>query len=129
MLIRFLNLNTIAKDIEDDFKDRSNEAFDIFKFYAAEVVKYFLLVQASLPAEVKGEFWTNHTFKAARAFFAHSYKEKDIIGLIMDYETNLAPYIKYLEFYYGKRFAALPPLLERFYPMILHDIQVLYGDV
>lgn len=128
MRIKFLNLNSIGKYVEDEFKERNNEAFDIFKFYAAEVVKYFLLVQANLPAEVKGEFWTNHTFAAAKAFFAHAYKETDTIGLIMDYKLSLAPYIKYLEFYYGEKFAALPKLLRRFYPMILDDLKTLYGD-
>lgn len=130
-MLRFkiIGIDRIGKNIKDTYDEYNHEAFDIFKYYAAEIIKYFLRVQANLPAEVKGEFWTNHTFKAAKSFLAHSYEEKDKIGLIMDYDINLAPYVEYLEFYYGERFAALPHLINQFYPMIEHDLQVLYGEI
>jgi hypothetical protein len=128
-MLKISGIDGVGKDISDTFDDYYDYTYDIFNHYAAEIVKYFIRVQTEVPAEVKGQFWTNHTFKAAKSFFAHAYRENDIIGLIMDYETSLAPYVKYLEFYYGERFAALPSLIEQFYPMIEHDLRVLYGEI
>lgn len=128
--LRFSGFSQLASAIENEITLRNREAFNIFKYYSAEVVKYFFRVQGNLPAEVKGQFWTNHTFKAAKSFFAQAYElENNRTGLIMDYDTSLAPYVKYLEFYYGERFAALPALIDKFYPMIMHDLKVLYGEI
>lgn len=128
--LRFTNIDGVGNRIKDTFEEYNREAFNIFKHYAAEIVKYFIRVQTSLPAEMKGEFWTNHTFKAAKSFFAHAYQSRgETIGLIMDYDTSLAPYVEYLEFYYGERFAALPHLLDMFFSMIEHDLKVLYGEI
>lgn len=128
--LRFMNIEIVGNNIKNAFDEYEREAFNIFKYYAAESVKYFTTVQTSGAAEVKAEFWTNHTFKAAKSFLAKSYQTKgERISLIMDYDTSLAPYVKYLELYYSERFAALPVLLNKFYPMIEHDLKVLYGEL
>lgn len=129
-MLKIIGIETVNKHIKDTFDEYERYAFDIFKHYAAEIIKYFLNVQTIIPAETKGEFWTNHTFKAAKSFLAHIYQsDEKTIGLIMDYDTNLAPYVKDLEFYHDQRFAALPSLLNKFYPMIEHDLKMLYGEI
>ena len=128
--LKLTNIDNVSNRIKNAFDEYEREAFNIFKFYAAEIVKYFILVQTSLPAETRAEFWTNHTYKAAKSFFATAYQSRGkTIGLRMDYDTSLAPYVQYLEFYFGERFAALPSLIDKFYPMIEHDLKVLYGEI
>lgn len=130
-MLKITGIINVNNYIEDTFDEYAKYALDIFKHYAAEVVKYFLTVQLEVPAETKGEFWTNHTFKAAKAFFAHSWVNTDerAIVLTMDYDENLAPYVASLELEHNKRFAALPHLLIMFYPAIEHDLKVLYGEI
>lgn len=128
--LKITNIDNVGNRIRNTFDEYSHEAFLIYKYYAAEIVKYFITVQTSQSAEVKAEFWTNHTFKAAKSFFARAYQSQGkIIGITLNYNTSLAPYVTYLENYYGGRFAALPSLIDKFYPMIEHDLKVLYGEI
>lgn len=105
---------------------KEQEAHKIFKFYAAQAMTYFMQVQGSAGAEEKGMFWTNHTFGAVQNFYAKAWRvPKNIIGLTFG---NNIYYAKYLEYGHEGRFASFPTLVDRFYPMILNDLKVLYGD-
>ena len=121
-------MTKVINYIEESSEEQINYAFDIFNHYAAEVVKYFIQVQTEIPAETRGDFWTNHTFKAAKAFFTSTRRDKDSMVLTMTYNLSKAPYIEDLELHYQQRFAALPSLLNKFYPMIVKDLKMLYGD-
>ena len=68
--LRITNIDNVGNRIKNTFEEYEREAFLIYKYYAAEIVKYFIAVQTSQPAEMKAEFWTNHTFKAAKSFFS-----------------------------------------------------------
>jgi len=127
-MIRFLNLNEALDGIKAEVKDYEKEIEQIFQWYANQAVLYFIAVQTSAPAETKGAFWTNHTFKAARAFYTKViYITGDSVRLIFTYEKDPS-YTRALEYDFDERFAALPTMLARFAPMVIKDLKTLFGD-
>ena len=127
-MVRFINLNDFLGDIDKDFRAYEKEIDKIFQWYANEAVLYFIAVQTSAPAESKGAFWTNHTFRAAKAFYTNVFKvDKEFIALEFTYKKDV-DYVKYLEHDHDERFAALPAMLAKFAPMIMKDIRSLFGD-
>lgn len=124
-MLRFVNTAAIADRIVLEFARYEREAYDIIKFYAAEAMAYFMQVQGSIPAESRGEFWTNHTFEAVQGFFAKPFQVPGKMGLTF---ANSTSYAKYLEENYNGEFAAFPKLLARYYPLIERDLKILYGD-
>ena len=115
--------------IKHTYDRYEREAYLIFRFYAVEIVKYMMMVQGSAPAETKGAFWTNHTFKAVKAFIANAWQvPSKTMGLTMEYRRTPF-YTENLERDFGGRFAALPRLLATFEPLIIADLQKLYGEV
>lgn len=126
--IRFRDITGDVGKIEKETHTFEQEIQQIFKWYSVQAVLYFNAVQTSAPAEAKGAFWTNHTFKAARAFFTDViYIKNDSITLKFAYDQE-PEYVKYLEYYNDERFAALPTMLERFAPMMIRDLKSLFGD-
>ena len=130
--VRFVGEANIKRRIKQTFAEYERQAYDIFAFYAAEIMRYFAQVQLSVAAETKGEFWTNHTFKAAQAFFAKAFQVPGkggtaLMGVTLAYTADPF-YTEVLEFGHGGFFAAFPSLIERFFPMIIEDLKKLYGD-
>lgn len=123
--IKFVNQAVVSKRIVQQFESYDREAYEIFKYYAIEAMIYFDTVQTSIAAEEKGMFWTNHTFKAATGFFAKAFQVPGRMGLTFG---NTTSYAKRLEEDFGGKYAAFPHMLERFWPMILRDLRILYGD-
>lgn len=128
-MIQLLGVERTIDSIKASFDDYERQAYDIFKFYAGEIMAYFTVNQTNVPAEIKGAFWTNHTFKAAKSFFTKAYQvPSKYIGMNLNYHSDPF-YTKYLEFGHEGRFSAIQPLLDRFYPLVIHDLQVLYGEI
>ena len=130
MTISVIGEAAVTKRIKVIFDEYNKEAYNIFKAYAAEIMVYFMEVQGNIPAEVQGKFWTNHTFGAVMGFFAQAWQvphgSEAAIGLTLG---NTTWYAELLENDYGGRFASFPHLLERFQPMIMFDLQMLYGEI
>ena len=125
-----LDYSDAVARITENLDAKEKEAYKIFKYYAAEIMQYFMHVQGSAPAETKGAFWTNHTFKAVEGFIAYAFTTPNAvngrnIGLTL---KNKTWYAVYLEHGHGGKFASFPTLLEVFYPQIEADLKILYGD-
>jgi hypothetical protein len=115
--------------IQHIFDRYERKAYKIFQYYAIEIVKYMMQVQGSAPAETKGAFWTNHTFKAVKAFMAEAWQvPTKTMGVSLFYRRTPF-YTESLENEHEGRFAAIPTLLEVFEPLIINDLKRLYGDM
>lgn len=126
MRVKVVGTAAVVARINATFASYEREAYNIAKFYAGQITAYFMQVQGSAGAEQKGAFWTNHTFKAVQGFFAQAYQVPGAnIGITLG---NTTSYTKYLEENYGGKYAALPTLIERFYPLYIADLKRLYGD-
>lgn len=124
-MIRLVNAAAVSDRIVVAFDRYEREAYNIMKFYAAQATAYFMQVQGSVGPEQRGKFWTNHTMKAVEGFFSKAFQVPGNIGVTF---ANSTFYAKYLEENYDGKYAALPTILETFYPLILRDLKVLYGD-
>ncbi len=103
------------------------KAFDLFQWYAVEIVKYMMIVQGGVPEGIKGAFWTNHTYRAVKAFLSSAWQvPTKVMGVTMEYRRT-PWYTEVLEHGHGGKFAAVPRLIERFEPLIIADLQKLYG--
>jgi hypothetical protein len=123
-----VNSTAVVRNIRITYEQYERKAYDIFKFYSIEIMKYMMLVQGSVPAETKGAFWTNHTFRAVNAFFAKAWQVPTLVmGVNLSYKPD-PWYTELLEHGHDGRFAAIPTLLEKFEPLIIRDLQILYGE-
>ena len=100
----------------------TRQAYAIARRWAAETLNYFVSNQRSIVG--RGEFWTNRTYRAAEEFFTEAFIERSSVGYRI---VNAVPYGIYLELDHGRRFSAIRPLMQRFYPLFLADMQALYG--
>jgi len=109
------------------FETYERKAYDIFAHYATEAMKYMQMVQGNAGKGERGAFWTNHTFRAVEAFFAKAWQvPTKRIGVNFKYKPDPF-YTDILETGHGGRFAALPTILKVFEPLIIKDLQRLYG--
>lgn len=122
--LKFVNQAAVASRIRIEYERRHKEAYAIMQFYAIQAMIYFKEVQTDTPAEERGAFWTNHTFMAATGFFAKAFQVPGSVGLTF---ANTTSYAKDLEEGFDGRFASFPTLLAKFEPLILRDLQILYG--
>jgi len=127
-MIQFVINNNLGDALKSQLASKEEELLKIFEFYAGEVVVYFLSVQGSAPKESKGAYWTNHTFKAVKAFFAEAYKRDNELVLNMEFNKRIASYVEFLEEGHSGRFASLPSLVAKIAPLIIRDVKLLYGD-
>jgi len=125
--VRLVGEANVKRRIKQSFEVYERDAYNIFKFYAAEIMRYFAQVQLNVAVETKGSFWTNHTFKAAKAFFAKAWQVPGYMGVTLAY-TKDPWYTEVLEYGHNEFFAAFPSLIKRFWPMIIADLKNLYGD-
>ncbi len=124
--VRTVGTAAVAERIKITFDEYEREAFKIMQSYAAEAMVYFAAVQTRVGSEQKGMFWTNHTLRAAQDFFAKAYQVPGSMGVTF---ANSRDYAVYLEQDYDGRFASFPTMLSRFMPLIMHDLQILYGEI
>jgi len=122
-VVKFVNQAVVKKNIIKTFDYYERQAYEIFKYYAAESMRYMASVQISKGKEVKGEFWTNHTMKAAEGYYAKAYVLPGKIGVTL---ANDVSYSASLESDFGKKYASFPTLMRRMEPMIMRDLRKLY---
>ena len=125
--INITGTEKVISNILKQFEQKELEAYDIFNFYARQIMLYFLQVQGNASKGTKGAFWTNRTYDAAKSFLANAFVERGVIGLKISYPDKLH-YAKYLEYYHDKRFAAFPTIIDKYWDAIITDIKRLYGD-
>ena len=125
--VRIIGEANLVARISQTFDEYNREAYNIFKWYAGEAATYFAREQTSLGPEARGEFWTNHTMKAAEAFFTKAWQVPGRMGVSFAY-TKEPWYTSELEEEFGGKYAALPKIMARFYPLIMRDLAILYGD-
>ncbi len=114
--------------IKHAYDQYEKKAYAIFKFYSIEIVKYMMRVQGNASAGTKGAFWTNHTFKAVNAFMTEAWQvPTKTMGVNMLYRRT-PWYTDLLENGHDGRFAAIPTLLKVFEPLIIRDLEILYGE-
>ena len=126
-MIQVVINNQLGSFIEDSFRSREEETYRIFNHYAAEAIRYFIRMQGS------EAFWTNHTFKALKSFFAKAFARKGelVLGFYYDGSARNKKGVEYTQFLEGGhegRFAALPSIVNEIAPMLIKDLKVLYGD-
>lgn len=120
--------SNVTNNIKHRYEQYESKAFKIFQYYATEAMKYMMAVQGSAAKGTKGAFWTNHTFKAVNAFLTEAWQvPTKTMGVNFLYRRT-PWYTDTLENDHEGRFAAIPTMLERFEPLIIRDLQALYGD-
>ncbi len=128
MEIELRGVPAVLERLKVVFDEYDREAYNIFKAYAAEAMVYFMEVQGSAGKEQRGMFWTNHTFMAVQGWFAYAWQIPTGPSMGITF-ANSTWYAEILENGHGGRFASFPTMIERFYPMIIHDLKVLYGEI
>jgi len=117
-------INTV--DLDKEFRKRKRQVYALAGFYAAEALRYFQNEQLS---KVVGKWWTNRTFQAASRFFAKAFKASDAdeatIGFFISHGVD---YGKYLTIANDRKHDALTPIVNKFGPKFLKDVQSLYKD-
>lgn len=127
LYIRTINQGDIKTRLSEFFESYSKEVFNLYKEYAQYIEQYFWEQQGSAPAEERGRYWTNHTFRAANGFYAKAYQffGKEV-GIEMGNETW---YAYNLEHDYGGRFAAFPDLIAQFAPQMEDALDRIVGRI
>jgi len=72
-----------------------------------------------------GRYWNNQTETAAKTVFADAYSDGDEIGFFI---AHLVEYGVYLELANNRQHEALKPLIEKYYPLFVKDLQAIYSD-
>lgn len=116
----------VVDRIKVAFDEYEKEAYKIFQYYAGEMMIEFAMLQKSIPAEQRGAFWTNHTFKAANNWLAKAWQVPGSMGITV---ANFQDYAERLETDFEMRFASFPYFMDKYEPFILHDLRVLYGEI
>lgn len=123
-----VNTDAFANSIKHAYDEYEKKAYEIFKYYAVEIVKHMMRVQGGAPKGSKGAFWTNHTFKAVNAFLTEAWQvPTKTMGVNLLYRATPF-YTDILENGHGGKFAAIPTLMATFEPLIIKDLQILYGE-
>lgn len=124
-----MNIISVDMDVSevlnglDKSRDEVKEGlYDICKYYAAEVLAYFVRVQTSTGKDVGGEYWTNRTFRAAQSFYAEAYEKSNTMGLVFGFGAGV-DYAKYLEAWSGM----IPSVLEQFKDAFFADVRKFLG--
>ena len=123
-MIRVDTSNALAY-LDRVFESKEESVFKIMQHYAAEIMTYFVQSQAKAPKEVRGKFWTNHTFNMVRNYLIEAFRRNDDseMGVVI---WNKIWYAKFIEFGHGGEFASFPTILNKFAPMIYADLKILF---
>lgn len=107
---------------------------NIYKIYDRKVATIYALceeyaaraLQRFLSAQDINVFWVNRTFTAEREMFAEAFREvgDKAVGWYM---AHGAAYGVYLELANNRKYAAIKPIVEYFYPSFMADLKRVMG--
>ena len=113
-------------NLDKAFLTRKAQVYALAGFYAAEALLYF---QNNQMNKVKGKWWTNRTYQAAQRFFAKAFEEGNKNnGSVGFFIAHGVEYGKDLTLKNNRAHDAMTPIIKKFAPKFLKDVQELYKD-
>ena len=128
-------MTEVARNLDAIYARKRAAVFALCLEYAARILAEFRVQQMVGPGggswidryngQGKGRYWNNQTETAAKTVFSDAFTDGDEIGFFI---AHMVEYGVYLELANDRRYEALRPLIEKFYPLFRRDLQAIYAD-
>lgn len=118
-----MNTSIVKNNIKNIFAKRKIALYALALSYAGIMINYFRSVQPPKPNSV-GKFWHNRTGQAAARMNTEAKMSNEYISLIMSHGVQ---YGTYLELANNRTYAAIYPIVTKYFSEYMKNINKLYG--